>query len=323
MERSRGSTERIEAWCAQFERDGFLALPGYFSAEEIDRVLAATEEALARRGMEVVVDSVVTGERSFYAMAQDRESHLFKFNDLYLLLEEVRAIALEPQLSALLRALLGGKRPVICNSLSFVKGSSQPMHIDSLYMTPATPQHLAATWMAFEDVDPKAGPLVYYPGSHKIPLYRFSDGSHHARQEEMPGWVAYIEREMAQREIAPQTFLARKGGLFIWHSDLVHGGSAIEDPGKTRLSIVCHYFAEEDMRAAPGAKLEPLHHGFWLDRCGHEVRTPPERFGPEHPFPEESYLRRHPDVRAAVAAGVLPSAFEHYRTYGFKEGRAI
>jgi ectoine hydroxylase-related dioxygenase (phytanoyl-CoA dioxygenase family) len=323
MERSRAATERIENWRAQFERDGFLALPGYFSSDEVDRVLSATEEALTNRGMEVVVDSVVTGERSFFAMAQDTDSRLFKFNDLYLLLEEVRGIALEAQLSTLLRALLGGKRPVICNSLTFVKGSSQPMHIDSLYMTPATPQHLAATWMAFEDVDPKAGPLVYYPGSHKIPLYQFSDGTYHAREEEMPAWSAYVEGEMAKRGIEKQTFLARKGDLFIWHSDLVHGGSAIEDSKKTRLSLVCHYFAEEDMRAATAAKLEPLHDGFWLDRCAHEVRTHPDRFGPEHPFPEEAYFRRHPDVRAAVAQGVLPSASEHYRLYGFEEGRGI
>ncbi|MEO7167258.1 MAG: phytanoyl-CoA dioxygenase family protein [Chthoniobacterales bacterium] len=317
------AVEKIENWRQQFERDGFLALSGYFSSEEVDRVVDATEHALETRGMEVVVDSLRNGQRSFYAMAPDRESRLFKFNDLYLLLEEVRAIALQAQLSTLLRALLGGKRPVICNSLTFYTGSSQPMHIDSLYMTPATPQHLVATWMAFEDVDPKAGPLVYYPGSHQIPLYKFSDGGYHARQEEMPAWNAYIEREMAERGIEKKIFLARKGDLFIWHADLVHGGSVIVDLGKTRLSLVCHYFAEEDLRPNGGANLRPLNDGFWQDRCSHEVRTPPDQFNSGHPFPEEAYLRRHPDVSEAVANGVLPSAFEHYRLYGFSEGRAI
>ena len=321
MELDGGS--QIESWRAQFERDGFLVLPGYFSAAEIDRLLAATEEALATRGMEIVVDNILTGERSFHAMAENPGSRLFKFNDLYLLLDEVRALALESRLSALLRALLQGERPVLCNSLTFVKGSRQPMHIDSLFMTPGTPRHLAASWTALEDVDPQAGPLVYFPGSHEIPLYKFSDGSHHAQVEELPQWAAYIEGELTRRGIAKETFLARKGDLFIWHSDLVHGGSVVEDASKTRRSLVCHYFTESDMRAAPATNLQPLNGGFWLDRFAPEVRTPPERFDAKYPFPEESYLRRHPDVRAAVAKGYLTSGFAHYRDYGFGEGRSI
>jgi hypothetical protein len=149
--------------------------------------------------MEVVVDSLLDGERTFYALACNPEARHFKFNDLYLLLDEVRAIALEPGLSELLRALLGAQSPVLCNSLTFAKGSAQPMHVDSLFMTPQTPHHLVATWMAFEDVDSAAGPLEYYPRSHEIPLYRFSDGSHHANAEEMPQWSAYIQRELERR----------------------------------------------------------------------------------------------------------------------------
>lgn len=323
MELDGNGTAQIESWHAQFERDGFLALPGYFSPAEIDRLLAATEGALVARGMEIVVDNILTGERSFHAMAENPESRLFKFNDLYLFLDEVRVFALELRLSALLRALLGGERPVLCNSLTFIKGSQQPVHIDSLFMTPGTSRHLAATWTALEDVDPHAGPLVYFPGSHKIPLYTFSDGSHHARVEELPEWNTYIERELTRIGIEKKTFLAREGDLFIWHSDLVHAGSKVDDPNKTRRSLVCHYFAESDVRAAQGTKLQPMNGGFWLDRFAPDVRTPPERFDAQHPFPEISYLRRHPDVCAAVAKGDLSCGFEHYRVYGFGEGRAI
>src|SRR4051812_8282031 len=218
---------RIETWAAQFERDGFLALPKFFSEEEIDRALAAAEQLKRERPHEIVVDDLAVGERTFLAAARDPQHGRFKFNDLYLQLSEVRDLALSPILSRLLRALLHGDRPVLCFSLNFVQGSAQPIHIDSLYMTPKTQAHLVATWTALEDVHPDAGPLVYYPGSHKIPLYTFSDGTHHARQDEMPGWTAYVEREMQSRGITAQTFLARKGDLFIWHSDLVHGGSAI------------------------------------------------------------------------------------------------
>jgi len=316
-------SDQIETWRAQFSRDGYLVLPAYFSCTEIDAVLTATDATLRSRPMEVVVDSLRDGERTFYAVARDAESRHFKFNDLYLLLEEVRAIALDPGLSELLRALLGAQAPVLCNSLTFAKGSAQPMHIDSLFMTPQTPHHLAATWMAFEDVDPAAGPLEYYPRSHEIPLYRFSDGSHHANAEEMPQWSAYIQRELERRGLEKKTFLARKGDVFIWHSDLVHGGGAIHDATKTRLSLVCHYYAEPDCQRFSEWKLEKLNAGFWLNRLPAEVRTPPERFDAAHPFPEAAYLRRHPDLRAALCEGRITSGFEHYRMHGYAEGRVI
>lgn len=313
----------IEQWVAQFERDGFLALRGFFSSEQIDAAIAATDEVLKSRRAEVVVDDLAINERTFLSTARDPENGRFKFNDLYLLLDELRSLALAPDASALLKRLLGGRRPVLCYSLTFVHGSGQPIHIDSLYMTPKTPSHLLATWIALEDVHPDAGPLVYYPGSHKIPLYRFEDGTHHARQEEMDAWTAYIRREMAARAIEPETFIARKGDLFIWHSDLVHGGSEIGDPTRTRHSLVCHYLTEEDIRKTKAPDLRELNGALWLNRLQPPVYTPPDRFGPERPFPEELYLRRHPDVRAAVENGVIPSGFYHYERHGFAEKRAI
>jgi len=162
-------SERVKEWARQFERDGFLALRGYFPADEIDRAIAATDETLRTRAAEVVVDDLAINERTFLATARDPQNGRFKYNDLYLLLEELRSLALAPELSALLTRMLGGRTPVLCYSLTFVHGSGQPIHIDSLYMTPKTQSHLLATWIALEDVHPDAGPLVYYPRQPQDP----------------------------------------------------------------------------------------------------------------------------------------------------------
>lgn len=310
--------DQLEVWQQQFAREGYLALPGYFSAHEIDAVRTATARALAARGMEIVVDSLETGERTLHALATNRDPIAFKFNDLYLFVEEVREMALENGLSELLRALLGGKRPVLCNSLTFEKGSGQSLHIDSLFMTPYTPGDLGAVWIAFEDVDAGAGPLEYYPGSQSIPLYRFTDGSHHANAEEMPAWSAYITAELERRGLEKKIFLARKGDVFIWHSDLVHGGSEITDSAKTRRSLVCHYASESDCRRIPDWKLVERNAGFWLDRPPQIVRPDPACFDADHPFPEASYLRRNPDLQGHIRSGL-----EHYRMHGYAEGRGI
>lgn len=313
----------LERCHAQFEEEGYLVLPGFFAPEEIDSVLAATDSALQSRAMEIVVDSLVKDERTFYGLAPNPESLNFKFNDLYLFLDEIRQLGLDPELTSLLRTLLGGLRPMLCNTLTLLKGSSQPIHIDSLFMTPQTPHHLIASWMAFEDVDPTAGPLVYYPRSHHILLYRFRDGSHHATNADMPEWTAYIEREVKERGLEKKTFLARKGDVFLWHSDLVHGGGPIQDPHKTRRSLICHYFTEPDARKMPDWQLEPLNGGFWFNRLPPAARPAPERFDDMHPFPEEAYLRRNPDLQTALADGRIESGFEHYRTHGYAEGRQI
>jgi ectoine hydroxylase-related dioxygenase (phytanoyl-CoA dioxygenase family) len=38
-----------------------------------------------------------------------------------------------------------------------------------------------------------------------------------------------------------RTYCAKKGDIFLWHGMLIHGGSPVLDPKRTRRSYVCHY----------------------------------------------------------------------------------
>jgi phytanoyl-CoA hydroxylase len=306
---------------SQFQADGYMTLEGYFSPAQIDRAAAAVRRLLAERPQEVVVDSLRTGGRSFWSQASEPETRHFKFNDLYLMCEEVRDLALEPGLTSILADLME-ERTVLCNSLNFEKGSSQPKHIDSLYMTPRTPHQLLAVWIAFEDVHADSGPLSYYPGSHRIPLYTFNDGTHHAARAEIVDWFDYIDVQLRLRGLRERRFLAKKGDVFIWHADLVHGGSPIADENRTRASLVCHYFGETDF-TGNGADLVPASDAFWLRRLLPAVKMDPAVFGPQFPFPEKAYLERYPDVGNAVRSGLCPSGRDHYLLHGHAEGRGV
>lgn len=306
---------------AQFGRDGFAALEGYFSHRQVDQATAAIRGLLADRANEVVVDSLRTGARTFWARAANPQCRLFRFNDLYLMSDEVRGLALDPGLTAILADLLG-EPAVLCNSGSFEKGSSRQMHIDSLFLTPRTPHSLISTWIALEDVHPDSGPFVYYPGSHGIPLYTFNDGTHHATIEEGADWYDYIDVQIRLRGLKRRALMAKKGDVFIWHSDLVHGGSPIADPRRTRSSLACHYFSESDCMER-GMDIVPMNGGYWMQRLSHPVAAEPSSFGKGCPFPEATYLRRHPDVREAVETGLVPSGEAHYRDFGFGEGRGV
>jgi phytanoyl-CoA hydroxylase len=311
----------LDSLRTQFHRDGYLVLEGYFSPTRVDELNAEVQRLLRERPLEVVVDSRITAQRTWWADTPFRETERFKFNDLYLLSEVVREVALDAPLSALLAKLLA-EPAVLCNSLNFRKGSSDHVHIDSLFMTPRTAGSLAATWTALEDVHPDAGPLTYFPRSHLIPLHTFSDGSRHAIRSEMPAWLEYITTQLRERGIEEKVFLAKKGDVFIWHSDLVHSGSPIKDLRRTRTSLVCHYYGEADARAL-GADLVPHHRGWWMRRLSQPVLVPPEVFQAGRTFPEANYLSRYPDVKAAVEAGALASGWQHYETCGFKEGRGL
>src|SRR5207344_1806798 len=88
------------------------------------------------------------------------------------------------------------------------------------------PLLLAATWVALEDVVPGRGELTYYEGSHLIPGIRYADGS----KRFMPGIDdddarARILEQCRERGCAKRDFIAKKGDVFLWAADLVHGSN--------------------------------------------------------------------------------------------------
>lgn len=249
-----------------WETNGYLVLPKFYNEADVDAVEQAARDAWKQSAPRVVVDDLVTQRRLRLADvdAASRVNHRFKLSDLYLEQESVRSLALNERITPIVSALLG-RPPVLCNSLSFEQGSAQPDHVDSLYMTPRTPHHLVAIWVALEDCHGDAGPLRYYPGSHKIPQYVFSNGSHHFVPEEMPQWDRYMQEQVEGFGLKPEVFLPRKGDVFIWSAYLLHGGSAINDVTRTRRSIVFHYLSKEDCLAY-GLMVVPAGQGYWLYR---------------------------------------------------------
>lgn len=251
---------------AQWQARGAVILPGFYSDAEIDATLADYRALWERGQARVTVDDMDTEQRLRLRDVPPaaRRQHRFKVNDLYLEQASVRHLALNERLVPVLHALLG-QRPALCNSLSLEYGTEQADHVDSLYMTPRTPSDLVAVWVALEDCMPDAGLLRYWPGSHAIEPYVFSDGGRHYLPDEMDAWNRYIRAQLEQRGLAPELFAAKKGDVFIWSSHLLHGGSPITNPGSTRRSIVFHYFSEGDSRAL-GCRLVPESGGFWVKR---------------------------------------------------------
>ena len=238
---------------AYWNANGFLVLPGFFTPERMAAVTALFDELWSRRAeddlglvIDVFIDTPQERRIRFKDAPDEARAVPYKLYDLYLVSDIVRELVLDHQLVKVLDDLLDGA-PLVCNSLSFERGSQQRFHFDTFYMPPVVTNKMLATWIALEPADMKAGPLQYYPASHTIPPYRFEDGRLNATFEELPAFDAYIDRELVERGLQPTVFTAAQGDVFIWHAQLYHGGAPIDDVTLTRRSLVTHYFRAGDM----------------------------------------------------------------------------
>jgi len=138
--------------------------------------------------------------------------------------------------------------PVVIQSLTFWRGSEQPAHLDYPYVTVQTKlPHLAASWIPLEDVHPDAGPLAYYPGSHRagvIAPFDWGEGRlvFDGRSLKSPqDFADYIQERIEEKNLKKEVFLPRKGDVLIWHGNVLHEGTKVNDPARTRRSYVTHY----------------------------------------------------------------------------------
>lgn len=163
--------------------------------------------------------------------------------------EHIRAVANDPRLLQLLSFILG-KEVVPFQTLNFIKGSGQRAHSDSIHMTTYPLGYLIAVWIALEDIHEDAGPLYYYPGSHRLPYLLNDDFGNISTawklgQKDYRDYEDVIENLISSEQMEKQHFLARKGDMLIWHANLLHGGEPIRNTALTRKSMVIHYYAKD------------------------------------------------------------------------------
>jgi len=231
-------TDVEAALCRRWSRDGYVLLEGFFDPDFVDGTWAAVEEAVASGKLPV----------PFEAMTED-EPYEGRFQDLHQRVPEVGEILRHPGILDLIR-LLFGREVHPFQTIAFFAGSQQPEHSDAAHMTTYPQGYLVGTWAAMEDIHPDSGPLVYYPGSHRLPYYSAGDVGIEPRESVLDFYGAYsgkyepfIQQVIRRQGCEPVVFTPRKGDVLVWHANLLHGGTARRDPARSRKSVVCHYFA--------------------------------------------------------------------------------
>jgi hypothetical protein len=259
--------------------------------------------------------------------------------------EEVRRIASNQTVIDLLTKLYGRQAHPF-QTLNFPVGTQQHFHTDSIHFSSVPERFMCGVWVALEDISDDAGPLVYYPGSHKWPIYtneHLGVCSAESTERFTQGVYEPLWRELVDAHgVKPETFTARKGQALIWAANLLHGGIRQKNSNLTRWSQVNHYYFDgcayyTPMHSDPAYGFmefrSPLNIGtgrrFTNQYAGHDIpedviRAARERDRKDRgaPLPDDfdgqQYLLANKDLLDAKVDPV-----QHYRHYGWKEGRPL
>ena len=114
---------------------------------------------------------------------------------------------------------LYNRKPVPFQTLNFYLGTEQKLHSDQIHFCSDPINLMCGVWIALEDVSMDSGPLVYYPGSHKLPFYTMQ------RLKLEPGNYSEYEKKIQQKidkfGLLPHYGNIKKGDIIIWHANLI------------------------------------------------------------------------------------------------------
>lgn len=223
--------------CRFWHTNGYVILSKLIDDATLDHVWSDYEKAIQRKRIELPQES-----------AGESDPYPGRFLNPHKKVGSFCRILKHPEIFHWIRILMD-REPKPLQTIASHKGSQQGAHSDSIHMTTYPLGYLTAAWIAFEDIHADSGPLVYYPGSHRLPYVFSKDVGITEADFKNEGYAPYHSkyephiRSMVEN-IEPHYFHARKGDVLIWHANLVHGGSPRRDLQLTRKAVVCHYFVK-------------------------------------------------------------------------------
>ena len=240
QKRKRGEITAEEAGqCRFWNANGYVILQGLFDPGTLDRVWEAYEAAI--RARKIVLPAEPAGENDPFpgrSLNPHRKSSVF--------CRILKHAGLRHWIHVLME-----REPKTLQTILSHKGSQQGLHSDSIHMTTYPLGYLTAAWIAFEDIHPDCGPLVFYPGSHRLPYVFSKDVDLTEAEFQEHGYRPYHEKyepriraSVEQTGMEPHYFHARKGDVLIWHANLIHGGSARRNLQLSQRAMVTHFFVK-------------------------------------------------------------------------------
>lgn len=233
----------------QFMRDGYVVLHQAVSPAIINQLNVDIDAVWENPPPGLMIETFEPdGEMRYIPPDMQFRSGRTKLLDLYTVSQTARAAIAAPSVVSFLTAIFDAP-PKAFQGLTFWNGSQQAIHKDTAYVKiDSNPLHLAATWLALEDIKPGTGELEYYVGSHRAPDFLFGGTSKWMESfvDDHPRFLDSLHQDAAKFGHVRKQFYGKAGDVLVWHADLAHGGAPIQNPGQSRRSLVTHLCPNPD-----------------------------------------------------------------------------
>jgi phytanoyl-CoA hydroxylase len=223
-------TTATEQEVERYRRDGFLLMPDFLEAGELEEWRTAVERGVAARLAEE--DGLSnTGSDAYYRQVFTQVSGLVRVEP------RVAELLLDPRIGDLAAALTGVERMRLWNDQALFKppwGNPTAWHLDAPYWS-FEDRRALTVWVALDDATVENGCLWYLPGTHLSARFdAFDLGSNLGGIFDMyPEW----------RELRSVPAVLPAGGA-VWHNALIaHAAGANMTPGGRR-AMTCAYMPD-------------------------------------------------------------------------------
>jgi len=220
-------TDQQLHYVKEYQKNGFVVISGILPESLVDK----TREDADKKAFNP--DFPIKTQRD------DR-----RVQDFWKVSEASKQLACHPKILEMLQ-LFYDREPIPFQTLNFKFGSQQRAHSDTIHFSSLPARFMCGVWVALEDITEDKGPVFYFPGSHRLPEYDFSHIKPDSKTSSYSDYVDYedfIEKIVDANKFEKKKFLAKKGDVLIWSSNIIHGGSPVTKDGTTRWSQVTHYF---------------------------------------------------------------------------------
>ncbi len=191
---------------------------------------------------ESLLDTIVERVQPLYPEKfQSNPTLPVRVQDAWKRIDEVRQLATTKNIAIALEQLLG-RKALPFQTLNFPIGTRQFTHSDTIHFNSIPGNFMVGVWVALENIDQDNGPLQYYPGSHTLREYTMQDFNLAPGHHSYPKYEKCIQEVVEKEGLEAAYGTIKKGEIFIWHANLLHGGAPQKDLNRTRHSQVTHYY---------------------------------------------------------------------------------
>jgi hypothetical protein len=234
----------IKEGAIKFIRDGFVVIRGGLSPEQCKVAVESFNKKCWDMG------ASCQGKR-------DALGHLPRITNAHTVVPEVLDLILQNKEALQMQDFLFGSKTSVYTSLLFTRGTQQTIHIDIPFFWTYPKNRYFGVWTALENVDEGNGPLRVLVGGHKCHMLDQRDKIPRIVEKKAQGQLSQVDEEAfyvyatatlqncaLHNVSAYQEVHLQIGDTIIWHPLLPHGGQAIKNMNRTRVSLVAHTVPE-------------------------------------------------------------------------------